>query len=170
MNYSAKYTRVLLLSLITISILNCQNSGNMKSLHSLPGLLKEISGFESSENESLLWCINDSGNAPEIYGYNPSTNKIERTIRVKNANNTDWEDIAIDSAGNIFVGDFGNNGNDRKNLAIYKLPAEAREGGKKEAEKISFRYEDQKKFPPKRSKRNYDVEAIISFKHPAHIR
>ncbi|MCW5520399.1 hypothetical protein J1N09_11145 [Aureitalea sp. L0-47] len=135
----------------------------MKTIHSLPGIMKEISGFESAEGETILWSINDSGNDPKVYGYNPTTNKIDKTIRVVNAKNEDWEDLAIDTEGSIYIGDFGNNSNKRKNLAIYKLSSEAKKGGKYKAEKISFRYEDQKKFPPKRSKRNYDVEAFISF-------
>jgi hypothetical protein len=125
--------------------------------------MKEISGFESSESETLLWSVNDSGNAPEVYGYNPATNKIDKTIRIVNAENRDWEDVAIDKAGNIYVGDFGNNGNKRKDLIIYKLKPEAKKGGTHKAEKISFRYEDQEEFPPKRSRRNFDVEALISF-------
>jgi sugar lactone lactonase YvrE len=35
--------------------------------------------------------------------------------------NIDWEDITKDKDGNLYVGDFGNNDNERKDLCIYKI-------------------------------------------------
>ena len=33
----------------------------------------------------------------------------------------DWEDIAIDNAGHLFIGDIGNNDAKRKTLAVYEV-------------------------------------------------
>jgi hypothetical protein len=75
--------------------------------------------------------------------------------------NIDWEDLAADDAGNICIGDFGNNQNDRKDLAIYKLDANKPDSL---LYKISYTYPDQTEFPPKKSGWLFDVEAFISYK------
>lgn len=46
---------------------------------------------------------------------------LVRTITIEGVENNDWEDIAKDKNGFTYIGDFGNNDNDRKNLAIYKV-------------------------------------------------
>ena len=62
----------------------------------------------------------------------------------------------------MYIGDFGNNANERKNLNIYKVPnVNSGSGDKIEAEKISFHYPEQKKFPPKKSKMSFDCEAFF---------
>ena len=75
-------------------------------------------------------------------------------------NNVDWEEITQDSAGNIFIGDFGNNHNKRRDLCIFKVhPAHP-----DKVDTIRFHYADQTAFPPEKSKRNYDCEAFFWYK------
>jgi hypothetical protein len=50
---------------------------------------------------------------------------ILKMVQLKNTNdckynNIDWEDTK-DKNGNLYVGDFGNNDNERKDLCIYKI-------------------------------------------------
>ena len=121
----------------------------------------EISGIEYTSGSKWLWTIEDSGNKNKIYGLGKD-GKTEHAITIKNAKNVDWEDITSDKEGNLYIGDFGNNDNDREDLVIYKVNKKDLE--KKEADaayKISFYYPEQDKFPPKKSKRFYDVEAFF---------
>ena len=81
---------------------------------------------------------------------------------VENAENNDWEDITRDNAGNLYIGDFGNNENDRRNLSILKL--DLKEASQKSANVIQttkFHYEGQNEFPPKKSNLLYDCEAFV---------
>ena len=41
---------------------------------------------------------------------------------VEGATNEDWEDITIDDAGNLYIGDIGNNKNERDDLRVYRVP------------------------------------------------
>lgn len=124
--------------------------------------MKEISGIEISEGNPLIYMINDSRNAPEVYGYDISKGKLTQTIRLKNATNIDWEDLATGPDGALYVGDFGNNASNREDLTIYHLPPpNALEKRRYEPEATVFQYEDQKKFPPKDKDQSFDAEAFI---------
>jgi hypothetical protein len=69
---------------------------------------------------------------------------------VENTENHDWEDITQDAAGNIYIGDFGNNENDRQNLSILKVDLkDASQKSTKVIQTTTFHYEGQTEFPPK---------------------
>lgn len=111
--------------------------------------------------DSTIWLIEDRGNKDEIYKVDFKGNLL-KDLKVKNAKNHDWEDLARDENGNTYIGDFGNNSNKRKNLVIYKIPNPEIEAGEKiDAEKIEFSYQDQKDFPPVVAELNYDAEAFF---------
>jgi len=127
----------------------------------LPPILKETSGLEITENGNL-WTIIDSS-MPVLYNINTTTGAINKVVHLNHKNN-DWEDIAKDSEGNFYIGGFGNNKNDRRNLMIYKVPSPDSIKDKViNAELIHFHYSDQKQFPPKASKLNFDMEAMACF-------
>lgn len=142
-------------------ILNsCTNYGQLKVLSNLPGSLEENSGMVTY-GDSTVWFIEDNGNPDEIYQLN-FRGDILRSLKVKNGDNDDWEDLAKDAQNNLYVADIGNNGNYRKNLVIYKLPNPTTEPGDKiDAEQIAFYYPDQKEFPPKDDSLFYDAEALF---------
>ena len=117
--------------------------------------LKEVSGLKYVNGS--LWGLEDSGNKNSIYKIS-LTGKTENEIKIANAKNIDWEDIAADKQGNLYIGDFGNNDNDRKDLAIYKLNANDLSTV---SSVVSFYYPEQKQFPPKKSNFIFDVEAFI---------
>lgn len=148
------------LFLILTTTISCNNYGQLNVITDLPKSLKENSGMVSLR-DSTVWLIEDSGNKDEIYKVD-FRGKIVKTLKVKNAKNKDWEDLAKDDQGNIYIGDIGNNGNERKHLTIYKLPnPEIEPGDKIDAEKIIFNYPEQKAFPPPKSRRFYDAEALF---------
>ncbi len=141
-------------------IISCQNFGQLKLLSSLPETLNEVSGVEKINDSDLLWMLNDSGNEPIIYGVD-TKGKIIREIIVE-AKNKDWEDITSDSEGNLYIGDFGNNNNKRKDLKILKIKyQDLLTKDKVEVEKIRFSYPSQQKFPPKKKNRFFDAESMF---------
>ena len=96
---------------------------------------------------------------------NVKNGTIEKKITIKNTSNTDWEDITKDKAGNLYIGDFGNNDNVRKDLCIYKIDKNSlNQESAIPAYKISFSYPEQKMFPPKKTALFFDVEGFFEFK------
>ena len=57
---------------------------------------------------------------PAIY-YISYTGEIIKKRNIINSKNKDWEDITKDNKF-LYIGDFGNNLNNRKDLKIYKVP------------------------------------------------
>ncbi len=126
----------------------------------LHALLNETSGLIFFDG--YIFTHNDSGNEPEIYKVDTVTGQIIQTIRLNNASNIDWEDIAQDDQY-IYVGDIGNNKGNRQNLRIYKINKEEipEEGNiTLSAEIIDYVYEDQNN-AYKKSDHNFDCEAMI---------
>ncbi|MEA1785538.1 hypothetical protein U1E44_05510 [Arenibacter sp. GZD96] len=149
-----------------ILLCSCSNYGQLQIVADLPSMLKENSGM-AAYGDNTVWLIEDSGNKPEMYQVDFQGN-ILRTLLVKGATNKDWEDLAQDKEGNLYIADTGNNNNSRKDLVIYKVGNPTHEKGAKiAAEKIEFWYPEQKKFPPKKKHLRYDAEAL--FHHKDHL-
>ncbi|MDR9457479.1 MAG: hypothetical protein RI572_08720 [Salegentibacter sp.] len=151
-----------ILAFLAIFLLwSCEDYGQLKKIQHLPATLKEVSGMEKFPKSDLIWMINDSGNKNILYGLKPGNSTL-KTIAITNAENKDWEDLARDTTGNLYIGDFGNNRNKREDLVIYKVKnPEGNTSGKTTATKIIFDLEDQTEYPPKRKNRNFDIEAFV---------
>ena len=132
-------------------------------LLSITSNLSEISGIEY-DKDGNLWAINDSGNSTEIHQID-SLGLVNRSIEITNAKNIDWEDLTQDDFGHFFIGDFGNNNNNRKDLTIYKIenPIDIKTT-KTEAEIIRFKFNDQDLDNTNDSIKNFDLEAFIFYK------
>lgn len=134
---------------------------DLKVEFSLPKKLKEVSGITLSQDNNTIWAIEDQGNKNVIYGVDRKGN-LTSDVLVENAENHDWEDITKDAAGNIYIGDFGNNENDRQNLSILKVDLkDASQKSTKVIQTTTFHYEGQTEFPPKKSNWLYDCEAFV---------
>ena len=154
---------------IGMFLTNCQDSGKLTVVSDLPPSLKENSGIVTYDGGKTIWVIEDSGNNDNIFKVGLD-GKIIKHLDVKNAKNKDWEDLTKDKEGNLYIGDFGNNRNEREDLVIYKLPNPEKEKGDKiGVERIKFRYPQQKKFPPKDSKLYYDTEALFHWGNALYI-
>lgn len=134
---------------------------DLKTEFSLPKKLKEVSGIALSQDQKTIWAIEDAGNKNVVYGLNRQ-GELVNDVLVENAENNDWEDITKDTAGNIYIGDFGNNENDRQNLSILKLDLKNdSQKSTKVIQTTKFHYEGQTEFPPKKSNLLYDCEAFV---------
>lgn len=160
------------LFLIFISIMSCSqkkntavqsNAGLLKIVQKLPKSLKETSGITLSADQNNYWVIEDHGNKNVIYGLDFNADIIAE-IKVKGIENNDWEDITNDSDGFTYIGDFGNNDNERKDLAIYKIKIDASQEETEVLQTTTFSYPEQKDFPPKKNDLLYDCEAFIVYK------
>jgi hypothetical protein len=132
--------------------------------------LSEISGIENPVR-SVYISINDSGDEPVLY-IMKSDGVIFHKIFISGSKNVDWEDLSFDGDF-LYVGDIGNNRNQRKDLMIYRIPWNNSWGnyyidGKLNhnlpdtlrADPFSFNYPDQISFPPEESRMNFDSEAL----------
>lgn len=131
-------------------------------IQTLPEILSENSGM--AEDGTIIWFINDSGNEPELYGYDKSSNEVVKTVVVTGAFNTDWEDITQNSS-NFFIGDFGNNGGSRTDLKIYIVSKQLLHESTTSVLPtgiINFSYEDQTDFTYDEENTPYDCEAFIA--------
>ncbi len=133
-------------------------------------LLREVSGIvKSRSHRGIFWVHNDSGNEASIF---PITLRGEviapkgagvpcQGIAIQSAVNTDWEDIAADDSGSLIIGDFGNNENERHDLALYIIeePNPREDSAVPVTKKIPFHYPEQKSFPAE--PRSFDCEAVF---------
>lgn len=136
---------------------------NELSYHFLPDAVSESSGLTYFNGEFIT--LNDSGNDQSIFFIN-STGKLLKKVLLTNCKNVDWEDLAVDPKGTIYIGDFGNNMNRRKNLCVYKINYNQLD---QKPEQINFSLSDQDKFPPSIQNRNFDLEAMIYFKDSLYL-
>ena len=151
----------LILILICPNILLSQNFLSNKNIK-LPPELHEASGLYAANSDSLWW-LNDSGNSPDLFITDSKGNLINR-VEVPFVENKDWEDLAADDEGNIYIGDFGNNANQRRDLRIYKYNRSTHR-----LDTIQFFYEDQKAFPPTPPLDRFDLEAMIWYRDSLHL-
>jgi len=160
---------ILLLALVTVTASLAQDTRQspevypgtigLTAIASLPKSVKEASGLEMS-GSPYLWTHNDDRFAV-LYAFDTLGNLV-KAIHLDYPNHG-WEDLTRDQQGNFYVGSFGNNQNDRRNLAIYKIPdPESVKGHVINGEIISFNYADQHEFPPPESQRNFDADALVS--------
>lgn len=157
------YKFYMLLFALKIATCNCHSEVNKSGFQRakkeytitqsgrMPTCINENSGIAKAWQENYYWTINDSGGNTELYMVGEQ-GRVFDTLFVNDSQNIDWEDLAKDNKGNIYIGDFGNNNQNRKDLTIYKF-----KNGK--TEKITFHYADQDHFPARQ--RIFDCEAFF---------
>lgn len=121
----------------------------------LPANLPEVSGL-FIQNPDSFWWHNDSGALPRLFCTNARGTLIDSLV-IPRLKNQDWEDITSDNKGNIYIGDFGNNNNQRKDLKIY-IYNQALQA----LDSILFNYPDQISWPPeKNADWSFDMEGFF---------
>jgi hypothetical protein len=129
----------------------------IKKISKLPTVANESSGLARGSNKGSYWTHNDSGGKTELYEFD-LTGKLVSTKIVPGVKNTDWEDLAQDQAGNVFVGDFGNNSVPRTSFDIYKWSIDP-----STAEKITFTYSRQKNSTGTNNTPIFDCESFFYY-------
>lgn len=128
--------------------------------------LDETSGLTIINDR--LFSFNDSGNSGDIFEID-----LENPSRIKNTfatglKNTDWEAISNDGK-NFYIGEFGNNLGNRKDLKIYKIPFDGKTIVKDSIQTIPFYYPEQSDFNKRNIKHNFDAEALFFLDNTLHI-
>jgi hypothetical protein len=161
-----KMNKTLVIIALFTGLLSCgstQKKRVIRELCALPKGLKEISGIAFADN--LLYSIEDSGNESKVILFDLK-GKIKRSIAINDTKNVDWEDLTFDTKGNLYIGDFGNNDNIRKDLAIYKIDkTKLQQKAADVSYAITFEYPEQTHFPPKKKELLYDVEGFIAYQN-----
>jgi hypothetical protein len=85
--------------------------------------IEESSGVVASRRYTdVFWTHNDGGGPKKqvLYAIDRKGN-TRASFSVIDATLHDWEDIAIDGAGHLYIGDIGNNDAKRGMLAVYEI-------------------------------------------------
>ncbi|MBK8847600.1 MAG: T9SS type A sorting domain-containing protein [Bacteroidetes bacterium] len=155
--------RKLFLPLISILIAKmafAQTVVSLQTVNPLPAALNESSGLVYIGN-GIMVSHNDGGPDNALYLIDTFANLVN-TVYLNNVSNLDWEEVCTDDSGNVYIGDFGNNFNNRTDLRIIKIPNPSLAiNDTLDGEFIYFNYNDQAQFPPPDSLLNYDCEAFI---------
>ena len=128
-------------------------------------VIDEASGLtKSKQHVGVFWTLNDSGGTPTLYAIN-AARQLVSVLEVEDATNEDWEALTASDDGYLYIGDFGNNQNERRNLAIYRVPEPKRllpasQTMSARAEKLPFVYAEQMSFPDNQAL-NFDAEALF---------
>ncbi len=136
----------------------------------LPASLRESSGI-LTYNGSTVWTHNDGGGDPTLYEIDVQSGGLLRIVTLAGVKNIDWEDLTKDERGNVFIGDFGNNRQNRKNLCIHKIenPLPLAASATVLSERIGFSYSDQREFPPQKKAQNFDCEAFVYYRDSLYL-
>lgn len=131
--------------------------------------ISEPSALEKSRRYAdTFWTINDSGDRSRIFAISSSGAIIgppgltnNQGIEVEDAKNKDWESLAVDDSGHLYIVDCGNNDSKRKKLAIYIVdePDPRTVTNVVLQRKITFSYPDQHEYPALQA--NFDAEAVF---------
>jgi len=142
-----------------------KKGGSKKSKDELPAGLRRVGSltdgiFESSglcaaPEAGTYFTFGDDGQQPLVFRVDATGQQVGQFTL--GAPNNDWESLSRDNSGNYFMGNCGNNNNDRRNLSILRFRPEQPE----KVAKINFNYPDQTAFPPAKSERNFDCEASL---------
>lgn len=151
--------RLLLLKICLLpALLFAQKSARLNPI------LNENSGLVVAAPDSI-WMINDGGNQPIVWQIDRK-GAIRQFTLLENVPNRDWEELAIDrQTGTLFIGDFGNNLNSRRDLCIFLFnPKTGR------LDSLQFGFPDQTAFPPASpDDRNFDCEAMVFWRDSLHL-
>lgn len=146
---------------IIIDVIDSGSNGNIEitKVVDLSSTINETSGLINFDGKIITH--NDSGSEPILYEININSGEINREVRISNVNAIDIEDIAQDE-NFIYVCDIGNNSNDRKDQAIYKISKnDYLDKNEVEAEVISISYKEQIDFSKTDKATNFDAEAVV---------
>lgn len=120
--------------------------------------IRETSGI--AKDAYTYWTHNDSGNPSEIHQIS-ETGEIQNRVMLGDYYNEDWEDMTTD-ATYLYIGDFGNNFGNRKNLRILKVAKDSLASTRAVVrDTIDFKFSDQTAYYDDYD-HNFDCESMIA--------
>jgi hypothetical protein len=126
--------------------------------------IKESSGVVASRRYAdVFWTHNDGGGPKKqvLYAINREGN-TRAFFSVIDVTLHDWEDIAIDDAGHLYIGDIGNNDSKRDALAVYEIDEPNPQAG---TEAVSPKRAWKLKFPGA----PFDCESLFVWKDQGYV-
>lgn len=131
--------------------------------------------FASRRHPRTLWTLSDSGGPARLVPVRPTGLVVVGAagpgyagVEVAGVRNLDWEALAEDGAGNLVIGDVGNNLSRRRELNLLIVP-EPVPGAPSvaPARQVAFAWPDQREFPDPELR--HDCEAIFLHKGRIHL-
>ncbi|MDU0370414.1 hypothetical protein ACFPAF_08445 [Hymenobacter endophyticus] len=115
----------------------------------------ESSGLALTGEAGSFYTHGDDGTQPILYKISTAGKTLAQIdVPVKSH---DWESVTRDQSGHVYIGDVGNNNNNRRDLVIYRLNP----SNPQQVQEIHLKYPDQTEFPPAKDDRNFDCEATL---------
>ncbi|HET7276181.1 MAG TPA: hypothetical protein VFI91_13515 [Longimicrobiaceae bacterium] len=109
----------------------------------LPAQIDETSGLAHSRlDDGIFWTHNDSGDNAELFALDADGQMVAR-VDVSGAEFIDWEDIEsgpCDSGSCLYLGDTGDNDEERGFVTIYRIPEPATDAASATATALNARY------------------------------
>jgi hypothetical protein len=129
--------------------------------------IDESSGLAASRRHpGVFWTHNDSGNGPYVFAIT-KTGHCLASFQVAGVRNTDWECIAIDGEGHLYIGDTGNNDHKRDRIFVYRVdepdPTAAGPGGKGQPLRVNQVW--RLKYPDK----PFDAESLVIYQGKGYV-
>jgi len=82
--------------------------------------IRESSGVVASRRfHGVIWTHNDKGNSPSLYAIDKNGKLLAEYLVA--AVNDDWEDIALDDQGRLYIGKIGNNKARKDRIEVLRL-------------------------------------------------
>ena len=142
----------------------------------------ECSALQASPTQDrVLWTLSDSDGPARLVPIRPSGlvavppgtpltfgGKRYLGVEIAGARNLDWEALTADGAGNLIIGDVGNNLSRRRELFLYIVP-EPPLGATSATptRRLTFTWPDQVEFPD--PEMSHDCEAIFWYHGKLHL-
>jgi hypothetical protein len=129
--------------------------------------IDESSGLAASRRHpGVFWTHNDSGNGPYIFAIT-KTGHCLASFQVAGVRNTDWEAIAADGEGHLYISDTGNNDHKRDRAFVYRVdepdPTSVGPGGKGAPLRVNQVW--RLKYPDK----PFDAESLVVYQGKGYI-
>jgi len=129
---AASQTKILLIASLLSALLNASNAAEpgqdvatgvrLLARISDPRIVESSGVVASRQYADVFWTHNDGGGPKKqvLYAIDREGN-TRASFPVVNVTLHDWEDLAIDDAGHLYIGDIGNNNAKRDTLTVYEI-------------------------------------------------
>ncbi len=128
------------LSLAAIVLASTEAWARGEPVFSVGDVIGELSGAVLDARRGVVWSIGDSGNGA-VLGKTSLVDWTTRALAVTGTRNFDWEAIALDDQGDLWVFDVGDNEERRPSVfAVRIAPELERDGEVRPLEIVPIRY------------------------------